>query len=402
VLDFSYDPRVIRLVSILLAVGLWSPALVIPVVELQIANIAGLISAAYLVARSFRNKILDWSVLLAFILLLPSWIYAYLFASADGDSLILVYYIFYALPIVLAGILVFHAGGTSFFSYFYRVGWIFLAINFFQSALGSRFLEGFRNSELYSVLHYVDRSALLFPEASGLGQIGALWLSVVFLFYRKSEVRLNSFLLAIMLYLVCMVSTQSTSSIMLLAVLFVCVHLMQSKISLISFLKLSILGLFVTLILIWGLSYLYGERGDSMLMSVMNRYSTIFAVIESLRVGEPIAGLGGNYKIVHFVEVVQAWMGIEAYVIVDGINSFVFTRIFEEGFLVLIPYILLGLSSGKLIRVARTDSGIILMLAASFVISTFLAGYRAYPIMWLQYSLIIIVISWRSRRNVGV
>lgn len=139
-----------------------------------------------------------------------------------------------------------------------------------------------------------------------------------------------------------------------------------------------------------------------MLMSVMNRYSTIFAVIESLRLGEPVAGLGGNYKIVPFVEVVQAWMGIEVYVIVAGINSFVFTRLFEEGWLALLPYVVLALSFPKLIYVARNENGLGLLLFASFVISALLAGYRAYPIMWLQYSLIIIVIFWRPQRDAGV
>jgi len=400
--DYSYDLRVVRLVSLLLAIGLWSPALVIPVLELQIANVAGLVSVAYLVVRSFRYKILDFSVFLAFIFLVPSWLYAYLFADADSDSLIFVYYIFYSLPIVLAGILIFHGGGRSFFSSFHYAGWVFLFINLLQSTFVGRFLEGLRNSELYSVLHYVDRSALLFPEASGLGQIAALWLSVVFLFYRKSEISLKGFVLAIALYLVCIVTTQSTSSLMLLASLFVFMYLMQSNISLMSFLRLSLLGGGVAFILIWGLTYLYEERGDSMLMSVMNRYSTIFAVIESLRLGEPVAGLGGNYKIVPFVEVVQAWMGIEVYVIVAGINSFVFTRLFEEGWLALLPYVVLALSFPKLIYVARNENGLGLLLFASFVISALLAGYRAYPIMWLQYSLIIIVIFWRPQRDAGV
>jgi hypothetical protein len=369
----------------------WMPAIVIPGIEAQMINLIAFFVLPLVVLTSARKGV-EKGLVLWLSLLLLSWFFT-LFLLPNGDRGLVVfgYYILFSAPLLLA----FYVSLFGYEKYFIRgfiiFGFIFLAINLFQYVIGSYFLESLRNSNLYKIIWDVDRAALFFPEASGLGQVSSIWAALILFKGLSKEFTLRVVIVGFGLYLVVLLSTKSLSSLGLLVFLLFAVSVLRFNIGVSIIIKYIILISIGFVLFSAGLDLLYQSRGDGMLMSLGNRFSTIVAVCFYFFSGELGEGFGGNINVIPYVIEAQSMMGIESYIISEGINSFFFTRLFEEGYIMLLPYILMIYRASEIYVFCRKNIEVGLMFIGSLVIAIFLSGYRAYPIMWFHIAFIFYI-----------
>lgn len=372
-----------------MALSLWIPAVSIPVIELQLFHLSSFLYLCLTLVKGRHEDKLFFIRTISFLLLYYISIFVILPREEKSIS-VLLYYLVYMTPCLLSVAIILLYKFETFSKGMFYIGWFFSFTSLIQFILNVKVLESLRVSGSFIIVNNLDRVALLFPEPSGLGHMAAVWIAIVFLLYKNKIISKNKVVMSTMLFLACFLSTKSASSIALAISLIVAISFSKIKISVGNVLIGIVFFTGMITISYYSLSFLIEERGDTLLFSIYNRFSTIFAVMLYFYEGNYGVGLGNNSDIVPYVIEIQDFFDINAFNIIEGINSLTFTRLYEEGvaffFLITLCYFRMDK-----VRLLFYHDYMKVVFIASFLISTFLAGYRAYSFSWFYISLILIV-----------
>tara|TARA_R110001592_G_scaffold28763_2_gene105096 strand:- start:213 stop:1472 length:1260 start_codon:yes stop_codon:yes gene_type:complete len=408
--------------AFLFGLALWTPALAFNAggVYLQLSDmLAPLYILFVFVERRGRfSKVSGWMVIYG-LLVCASWFYVSFFNS-PSNFIHFVYYFGVLFPYFVSIVDVWSSSKRSAaFMYglvFGNLVSVFLAILQAMNSFGT--FSGLRNNLNFTILDQAGRVMALMPEASSLAHL-LLFSAFLLLVMRvnrgdKSSVDLpqaifsrNLVAVIVALNLFVLVLTRSTSVLALLP-LFSILYMWRLRANFgRKIIVIMLLGIIASVFLTVFLS-IYGERGDTAGASAGNRFSTILAVVLwGAELDLNGVGLGNNSLIVPYVLEVQAAMGINAFKISEGINSLVFSRIFEEGVFALLSYFIVILSFLRVFRhgpstLTNRQFAVFSIALWSFFVSFGGAGYRGLMQLWLCIPFSVLLLVELKRRKFKV
>lgn len=291
-----------------------------------------------------------------------------------------------------------------------------LVVAFFQAIGLGGLVSVIRNNNNFVLLDQGDRIMGLMPEASSLAHL------LVFSSFLLIALRVNKsgrplcdipgavysagFVAVIVsLNLLVLTLTRSTSVVATIP-LFIGLYFFRlrggaSKRLVVFLSAMAIISVFMVVFI-----SIYLDRGDTAGLSAGNRFSTIMAVaLWAPELDVNGVGIGNNSQIIPYVYVAQEYLGIQAYKISEGINSLVFSRIFEEGVLAMFTYFIVILSLFRYLfsgvsSLTDREFFLLSLILWSFLVSLGGAGYRGLMNLWLCVPLAAyIVFEGRAKRG---
>ena len=378
----------LRLLTSLVAIALWMPAIGLPVGPIWLQPLDFLILIAYPIILMYLPQIPKWSVIIALMSMFAS-----TFAVLNGgDPMILLYYLVFILPFMMLIAMIASRSDTRqiFIKYFAIGGTFSLILFLLQVIVGAQALD-FRTNGNFGLPEQYNRGFALFPEVSTFSTHAIYLLGVLIMFTRtKSVRRLFAFgrvgLLAI-LVVCCLVFTRSTSVLIVAPLVVAVAYFKGQQLSMKGIFGAVVLTLVATVFLQFYVENFYAERAASGgHRSAWLRGISIVSGLSILSTGEIFGvGLGNNHLISNQAIELARRVGFVLVLVPEGINSLIVSRIFEEGWP---AAVLFGVAFSFLIRVwvaFQSDPyarAFCLLAVASMLVSLLVTGYRGIYMNW--------------------
>lgn len=367
--------------------SMWLPAIGLPAgpTSLQIADIVSLCSwplaISYLPRLCWRSATV---ILLSLLSIILSFIHS-------GDPFVFIYYILFMTPfmILISVIIKLPDARWMFLKWFVVAGVISCFLSFLQISIGSSL--DFRTNTNFSSPIQSGRGYAFFPEASTFAT-HVIYLLGVSLFALRSGVVKRFFkyggVAAILILAAVAVTLSRSSSVILIApAVFVLSYLKGRPMTYTGVLGLLIAAAFVSILLQLYVENFYADRAaGSALRSIWLRGITMLAGFSVIPNGEVFGvGLGNNGEVTTRSFEVARSLGFQLILLPEGVNSFIIARIFEEGWMALLLFIISSFMLFKLAFRGINDPvvGMVLVMAfSSFLISGLVTGYRGIYMNW--------------------
>ncbi|MEL6914682.1 MAG: hypothetical protein AAFP13_09270 [Pseudomonadota bacterium] len=384
------------LASAAMGFALWFPSLGIPAgpISLQPADLVALAALPIVLAYSATLPAQVW-------LLLSLSLCASFAAYLNGGALaVLLYYtVFLSGFVLLVAKIVQQRRLRSLFLRAFVLGAAASSALFLlQVGLGAESLD-FRTNDSFSNPPQFGRGFAVFPEVSTFATHQIYFAGVAIVLLRATQVGrgLLSRPMAwvfLVLVLTCLAMSRSSSVIVVAPIVFAVAFMKGRALSFRNILVLSLAIVLTMVLLQVFLSAFYSDRvAGSALRSIYLRGITMLTGLSVIPNYEVLGvGLGNNDAVtVRAFEVARA-LNFEFILLPTGINSFVITRIFEEGWLAIV---LVGTAITMLARVLLAPPGdggswlaeptllcFVVLALASFLVSLLVTGYRGIYMNW--------------------
>lgn len=367
---------------------IWFPAIGVPVgsIFMQPADLLVVLSYPLILRRLPQ---VPPRTLLIIILSMLSVTFATL---NSGNAMVLLYYACFIAPFMLfIGIMCSHEGPRREFLRAFLVGALLSGILFLaQILLGAQALD-FRTNRSFSFAPQYERGFALFPEVSTFATHTIYMLGVLVVLWRAGKFRplLGKFriIALVSIALVCLLLSKSSSVILVAPMVLLFAYFKGQSLTTAGLLGAVILSFATVVFLQFYISEFYIDRATSgAIRSIGLRGISILSGLSVLGTGDFFGvGLGNNHMVTERAQEVARDLGFSLILLPKGINSFVVTRIFEEGW----PAVLMfALTSYYLVKAAFGDQqavtirALVVLAFASFLVSLLVTGYRGLFMNW--------------------
>jgi hypothetical protein len=383
------SPNGLRRVAWWLGFLLWFPALGLNLgpISLQPVDILLILTYPLMIAFIPRISGLAWCVLILFCTsILIS------FVSMGGAPLILIYYLAFPLPFLVLTFLACsdEDAAIQLLRGFVVGGAASLVLYFAQLAFGSQLLD-FRNNRNFSAPPQFERGFAIFPEVSTFAT-HIIYLVGLLLVYLRSGIRrvfspMGFTLIWLVAALVSLLITRSSSVMLVAPVVFIGAFLLTQKLTVKGLAALCFIGLLGAGILYFFVNELYVDRqGDSAFRSMFLRGITMIAGVSVLTSGEVFGvGVGNNHEITFRALDIGQQLGFTFRQLPAGVNSFIFARVFEEGYGAVLQFgFSIGLFVLALMRkgLGIVDKTLLVLCLGSLLVGLLVTGYRGIYMNW--------------------
>ena len=367
---------------------LWTPALGLPVGPMWLQPVDILIVLGYPTILAFLPQLPKKTALV----ILLSAASAFCAALNGGDFFILVYYLGFVTPFLLFIGVVASRPDTrkTFITFFALGGATSLALFTGLLVVGAENLD-FRNNMTFGLPQQYKRGFGLFPEVSTFSTHLIYLLGVIIVFLRAQTVRrlfpFGRVSVLAVLVIICLLFTRSTSILVVAPAIVAVAYFKGRTLSLKGVVGAILVVAITTILLQVYIEVFYSERASAGgHRSIWLRGISILAGLSVLPNGEIFGvGLGNNHMITERAIETARTLGFSLILIPEGINSFVVTRIFEEGWSVVLPF---GVAFSYLVvtcTVYQRDvyaRAFVVLAVASAMVSLSVTGYRGIYMNW--------------------
>lgn len=381
---------------------LWLPALALPAGGVFLQPLDLITCTCCLLAVWCVLKI-DRSILIVLLATNLSWVFATL---NNGALPVAAYYFFFVniFSVLIAAALSVPSGQRAFISLFMVGGYVSHLLAFLQFVAGAENLD-LRNNLNFSLPPQYGRAFALFPEVSLFAAMSIPFIIILMTravaFNGRVVIRALPFLMLI-LALFNIAVTRSTSVLIIFPVVALYAFAEGRRLTADTLLKLGVILLGIGLaVLIFVLTFYADRMGAdaSAGRSAEIRFASVIAAAKFFLEGNVMGvGIGNNSQVAHLYLLVVRELGLVVDLNAVGVNSFLISRIFEEGILGLLQILL---SLYFLVQVLRpgfpAPRNLKVLLLSFFLSAVLVAGYRGLYEYWLM--LIVPVSLWSAARQ---
>ncbi len=372
----------------MIALFLWTPALGIPVGPLWLQPVDFLVVLSYPLVIAYLPQLPKWSALVIAISIGS----ALLATLNSGDPFIFLYYLGFVTPfMMLLGVIASRPDTRRIFVSFFAIGGTAsMALFLAQILIGADALD-FRTNQTFGLPKQYNRGFAFFPEVSTFSTHAIYFLGLLIMFSGVKSVkrlfpfgRIGILTLAVV---VCVLFTRSTSILVIAPAIVAVAYFKGRRLSFNGILGSILMVATATFFLQFYVEFFYAERAASGgIRSAWVRGISIVSGLSVLSNGEVLGvGLGNNHLITQQAVEVARRLNFNLIFVPEGINSFVVTRIFEEGWPAVATFFA---ATVFLIRVWFTYQidpyarAFAVLAIASFLVSLSVTGYRGIYMNW--------------------
>ncbi|QDC11295.1 hypothetical protein FHY55_19565 [Oceanicola sp. D3] len=342
----------------------------------------------------------------SFIVLLTanlSWVFGTL---NNGALPVAAYYFVFVniFSVLIAAALSAPTGQRAFVSLFMVGGYVSHLLAFLQFAIGAENLD-FRNNLNFSLPPQYGRAFALLPEVSLFAAMSIPF--IIILVARAVSIKGRVVISPLPFLMLClaifnMAVTRSTSVLVIFPVVAIYAFVEGRRLTANTLFKLALILLVIGLVILVFVLTFYAERlgaNASAGRSADIRYASVVAAARYFLEGNIMGvGLGNNSEVAVLYLLIVRELGLAVDLNAIGVNSFLISRVFEEGLLGLLQILL---SLYFLAQVLRTSfpapKNLKVLLLSFFLSAVFVAGYRGLYEYWLV--LIVPAALWSVARQ---
>lgn len=369
---------------------LWLPALALPLGGGVFLQPLDLITCASFLLIVVYFKQVHQAVFIVLMTANMSW----LFATLNGGSAAVAayYFIFVNMFSLMVAISLFERHRQELFVNFFLIGGCFShSLALMQMIFGADNLD-LRNNLNFSLPPQYGRAFALFPEVSLFAAMSIPFVVILMsrAFVIKSNIGMRIFpMLMLGITLLNIAISRSTSVFVVFPIVALYAFVVGRKLTVKTVIKLGLVFLTIFLVItIFGLTFYADRLGDDAAArrSAEIRFASIIAALKYFTEGNFMGvGLGNNSMISDIYMSVVRDMGLLVELNAVGVNSFLISRIFEEGILGLLQILV---SLYFLLKVLHprfpASKDLKVMLLSFFLSATLVAGYRGLYEYWLM------------------
>ncbi|SLN69242.1 hypothetical protein [Roseisalinus antarcticus] len=397
---------VLKVFASVLAFLLWVPAIGLPAGPIWLQPVDILVILAYPLIVTFLPQMPVRTGLMILFSMGASMISL----LVGGEVMILIYYLGFVMPFMAVIGVIARAEDTrrAFIRGFVLGGACSALFFLLQFAVGAETLD-FRTNRTFGLVPQYGRGFALFPEVSTFTTHTIYLLAVLIVLWRggRAYARVFSFgrvVPLILIALACLILSRSSSVVLIAPIMVIVAYFKGRRLGRNGLIGAALLVILGSAVLNVFVTEFYAERfGEGGLRSMYLRGISIVSGLSVLTSGETLGvGVGNNHMITERAWDVARQIGFVLILVPEGINSFVVSRIFEEGwpaalmFLLGAVFVVRAIGQTQPTPYARAFA---VLAVGSMLVSLMVTGYRGIYMNWFWLAAAPALIQGGGRRD---